>query len=215
MTRKGTLTALEPIPKRSYTEFSVQCDCGNVFTSFPSRWNTYKGKGCGKCYRTRAFAGKNNPKYRHGGTLEHRFEMNSYRGMLMRCYKPNYRAYHRYGGRGIGVCDRWLGDDGFSNFIKDMGKKPTRKHSIDRIDNDKGYSPDNCRWASQTDQMRNTTRSVYYEVEGNRGTMQELSEIYNINPGTVISRIHQHGWPVEKAFMVKSKGVGSNQSTYK
>lgn len=213
MTRKGTLTALEPIPKRSYTEFSVKCDCGNVFTSFPSRWNTYKGKGCGKCYRSRAFSGKNNPKYKHGGMLENRLEMNSYRGMLMRCYKPNYRAYHRYGGRGIKVCDRWLGDDGFSNFLADMGKKPNRKYSIDRKDNNGDYEPSNCRWATQSQQMSNKSSNVVIKVFGEANNVSYFCRKYNITRNTYENR-KRLGWDAEKIFTVKSKGVGSNQTSY-
>lgn len=80
---------------------------------------------------------------------------NCYRAMLTRCYNTNDAAYERYGGRGIEVCGRWLNKEhGFSNFAKDMGERPEDK-SLDRIDNDKGYSPENCRWASHHIQVLN------------------------------------------------------------
>ncbi len=86
----------------------------------------------------------------------------TYQSIKKRCLNKTAHAYERYGGRGITVCDRWLGPGGFSNFIKDMGERP-EGHSLDRIDNNKGYSPDNCRWATRHQQaanMRNNNEIV-------------------------------------------------------
>lgn len=73
--------------------------------------------------------------------------------MKQRCLNPNNNQFHNYGARGITVCDRWL--DSFENFYNDMGEPPTSSHSLDRIDNDRGYSPDNCRWATPSEQTYN------------------------------------------------------------
>jgi len=75
--------------------------------------------------------------------------------MVGRCNNINDPSYHNYGGRGIRVCDRWLGDDGFANFIKDIGERPSADYSIDRLDVNDNYCPENCRWASHTQQMIN------------------------------------------------------------
>jgi hypothetical protein len=86
-----------------------------------------------------------------GGTTSHEYSIWS--TMIQRCTNPKNKRYEYYGGRGITVCERWISS--FENFIEDMGYKPSSKHSIDRIDNNKGYSPDNCRWGTIQEQSRN------------------------------------------------------------
>jgi hypothetical protein len=88
-------------------------------------------------------------------TIEHKTEYVTWQDMRYRCNNPNHQSYKRYGGRGIKVCDRWQGRSGFKNFLQDMGKRPSNKYSIDRIDNDGDYTPDNCRWADSRTQSHN------------------------------------------------------------
>lgn len=88
-----------------------------------------------------------------------------WRAMRMRCLSKKHRAYQRYGGRGIKICPRWI--ESFSNFLEDVGDRPTPKHTLDRINNDGNYEKDNCRWATRYEQAIN--RSV--PKRGNRGTL--------------------------------------------
>lgn len=81
-------------------------------------------------------------------------EYNIWRGIKDRCNNPNNRGYHRYGGRGIKICKKW--EISFKNFLNDMGMRPSKFHSLDRINNDKGYYPKNCRWAIRKLQQINT-----------------------------------------------------------
>ena len=82
----------------------------------------------------------------------------TYRSMLHRCYYEKHCSYYKYNNMGIKVCDRWLGKYGFDNFLKDVGNKPSTKYTLDRRDNSKGYSPENCRWAT-IHQQANTTKN--------------------------------------------------------
>jgi len=107
--------------------------------------------------------------------------------MIQRCHNQNDSRYSRYGGRGISVCERWR--DSFEAFFKDMGRRPSPQHSIDRIDNEKGYSPENCRWASRKEQARNTRESRILTLGGKSMTIAEWAEVTGIPAHTIHSRL--------------------------
>lgn len=105
--------------------------------------------------------------------------------------------------RGIGICDRWkLGDElssGYDCFLDDMGPRPSPAHTVDRIDNDKGYSPDNCRWATWTEQHRNKRTTAYLEAFGRRQTLMAWAEELGLEPAAIRRRIAR-GWPIERVL---------------
>lgn len=117
-----------------------------------------------------------------------------------RCYNPKNPNYDNYGGRGITVCDRWR--ESFENFLADMGERPPGT-SLDRRDNDLGYSKENCRWATQTEQMFNTRQTLKIEHEGKTVTIGDLAKESGVSPDVVRRRIAD-GIPVEKAVSKES-----------
>jgi hypothetical protein len=104
----------------------------------------------------------------------------------VRCYNKNNKAYYRYGGRGIVMCDEWR--DSFMAFYEDMGNRPSKDHSIDRIENDKGYYKENCRWATRKEQQNNRRNSIRVVHKGVIRSLREISDITGINYNTVCKR---------------------------
>lgn len=155
----GKLTVLKflgRINKDYHNHLLCKCECGIKKTIRVSKVLSGETRSCG-CL-AREFASKNLSEIntRHGmcDTIEYK----TWAGMKARCYNKNMREYFRYGGRGIGVSNRWRYS--FENFYKDMGDKPTPQHSIDRIDNKKGYNKENCRWATKKEQSANRAVSL-------------------------------------------------------
>ena len=133
----------------SYRKFICLCDCGSKLNVVLNHLRTGHTKSCG-CFIENLFNVKN---YKHGFTNHPLFQ--TWRDMVRRCYNQNRPDYINYGGRGIIVCERWLGEIGFINFVNDMGPKPSSEYSIDRIDVNGNYEPSNCRWATWSEQMKN------------------------------------------------------------
>lgn len=123
--------------------------------------------------------------------------LNSWLSMMRRCLDPLDGSYRRYGGRGIVVCERWYD---WRNFYADMGDRPEAL-SLDRIDNDGPYSPDNCRWATRVEQMRNTSRNVRVLLDGVEMLQTDAARLLGLSQGTVCRRVRAGFAPGERRGM--------------
>ena len=119
--------------------------------------------------------------------------------MKTRCLNKNYTQYKDYGGRGIKICDRWLGPDGFVNFLNDMGERPQDK-TLDRIDVDGDYKPYNCRWATRQEQSNNMRTNIFIEYNGEKNTIPEWSRKKGFSPEVLYNRIMIYKWTPERAL---------------
>jgi hypothetical protein len=141
-------------------------------------------------------------------SAEHR----TWRAMHERCYQRTHVAYDRYGGRGIRVCDAWTGPNGYVQFLNHMGRRPSPKHSIDRIDPDGNYSPSNCRWSTLVEQANNKRNNRRIEAFGRTQTLAQWSAEFGVSESLIRARIGRLRWPAERA--VSEPAVrGRNQTS--
>jgi len=117
--------------------------------------------------------------------------------MKQRCFNPSFKNYHRWGGRGITICDRWI--DSFENFYADLGDKPSKSHSLDRADNDGNYTPENCRWATREEQDNNRSDSRLITYKGETMTATQWGKRLDVNPRMLTERLSR-GWSIEKTL---------------
>lgn len=124
-----------------------------------------------------------------------------YAGMKARCYNPSHPKYHRYGGRGIEVCEKWL--TSYSAFEEDMLPTYKKGMMLDRKDNDGDYTPENCRWANNTQQSRNRQNNVLLTFNGVTQCMAAWADEIGVARNTLRERLVTHGWSVERALTGK------------
>lgn len=150
-------------------------------------------------------------------TKIYRDEYHIWCAMKYRCLNPKHKAYHCYGGRGITICDRWLGVGGFANFVADMGRRPTDDHSIERVDVNGNYEPSNCIWIPRKDQMSNYRGNVFLEHQGLRLTLAQWSRHLGI-PISVVKSRYRYGWDTSDILnptVDKTHGPNSRVVRYK
>lgn len=183
--------------------WTCKCSCGNITNVRAGDLISGNTTSCGH------LRGKHNIENwtTHGCTNTP--EYMTWTSMIKRCTNPNNKSYHRYGGRSITVCDRWL--KSFENFYADMGPRPTDQHSIDRRENDGNYEPSNCYWSTKEEQVNNreTNRIVYYKDK--KYTIAQLSKECGIDYETLRHRLDR-GWSVERSVETPSRQYNSNLS---
>lgn len=191
--RFGRLVALEYV---GHSMWRCKCDCGTEKNV--EYYALHKGYtlSCG-CYHREILKGRTPPNKTHG--MKDTPEFNIWSMMKNRCTNPNCNRHQFYKDKGIKVCDRWLGPDGFIHFIEDMGMRPGPNYSIDRIDNDGDYCPENCRWATKKEQSNNQSRNLILEYMGRENTLALWCDELGLNYKRTWKRL-KDGWSVKRAF---------------
>lgn len=174
-----------------------RCDCGTVRGVRQQGLTSGTSSSCG-CFQKEDLGRR---KLRHGfaagGLISP--EYHSWNGMLDRCRNPKSKGFRNYGARGIKVCERW---SVFDNFIADMGPKPSRAHSLDRIDVNGDYEPSNCRWATHSVQSNNKRNTVYVQFRGERRPLGEVAREHAVVDLEIVRcRIDRQGWSLERALV--------------
>lgn len=191
------LTVIAPLYRDKWNKYWITiCRCGSevVKTSKYLSSKTNIDKSCG-CARTEWLTRRNKSNATQGG-LSHSRIYKIWSQMKQRCSNKNHVYYHRYGGRGITVCERW---QDFQNFLEDMGK-PKEGQSLDRINNDKGYSPENCKWSTKKEQAGNRLNSRLYEFEKEQLCASEIARRITVNINTFESWLYHHNYNIEGAL---------------
>jgi len=169
------------------------CDCGKIIVCNSYKLTHNSTKSCG-CYK-KDWHTKN--KVKHGQSSEN-FKTSEYiawKNMKSRCYNSKNSRYADWGGRGIKVCDRWL--NSFENFFYDMGKKPSTKHSLDRIDVNGNYEPDNCRWATNKEQASNKNINRHLTADNKTMNMSDWAIELKCNPSQLLYFLYR-GYQFQK-----------------
>lgn len=181
--------------------WECECDCGNIVIVSGNNLKNGHTQSCG-CYRrdrtaeTHTTHGKRNTRL-----------YGIWTGMKTRCYDPNCKCYKNYGGRGISMCDEWLGKDGFSRFDEwSENNGYSEDLTIDRIDTNDNYSPGNCRWADLKTQANNTRNNRHLTVNDVTRTTAEWSDITGIKSSTIRYRLNNTNLSPEEILSVPVNG---------
>ena len=182
---------LSEINKRHHCVWECLCDCGKTSLVETANLKSGNSKSCGCLVASKL----RTMRLTHGRSRTS--EYGAWSRMISRCYDDNLSDFHRYGGRGIVVCDRWRYS--FQAFLDDMGPRPSASHSIDRYpDNNGNYEPSNCRWATKCQQARNRRTNKVIEFNGESKTICEWAEHFNLRYHFLYQRLFR-GWAFEEA----------------
>lgn len=178
--RYGSLLVIAPTAKKGGRVYwRVRCDCG---IEVDKRWTSIRdGQRCGRCTPI---------AHGHSRRSGHSTEYGSWGAMVQRCTNSNNPDFLSYGGRGIAVCARWLS---FEKFLADMGSKPTAKHEIERVNNNRGYHKGNCIWATRKRQTRNRRDTIRVMWRGKRMSLADACDLAGI-PHSIVKQRLRLGW---------------------
>lgn len=202
----GRLTIIKRISEASPIKWLCRCDCGNYTEVFGYNLTRLHTTSCG-CFnkeqnKKRIVKKENNVFYKHGKSDTKLHSL--WRSMIGRCYNTNNKAYKNYGGRGIKVCEEWKNDFmSFYNWAISNGYNEMKnkfEQSLDRINVNDNYKPDNCRWATAKQQANNKRNNHIIEYKGEKHNIAEWAKIYNMKRGTLQARLNVYNWDIKKAL---------------
>lgn len=193
-----TVKRLSNIRKNNHTCWECECDCGNTVIVTSQDLINKRTTSCGCKHENLHKNAKGNIII--SGLTRQQWRRR-YDSMHRRCEDPKSNRYYCYGARGIKVCDRWSGKDGFENFLNDMAYFwPGKGHTLDRIDINGPYSPENCRWADLKTQANNNSNTHYITYNGETHSLTEWERIKGFTRGLISYRINKCKWTIEKAL---------------
>lgn len=191
----GSLTYIQDVARKNRNRRALfSCVCGNTHESAvgPVKSGRTHNCGCKRAEMARLSGLKKRKGLPRGTSTFH-----AWTGMKQRCYNQKSRNFPRYGARGIIVCNRWLAS--YENFYEDMGANPGSGYSLDRINVDGPYAPENCRWATWREQQNNRGNNNIVEWLGEKKTLTEWARAVGLKPVTAKRRFYA-GWPLERVF---------------
>ncbi len=178
--------------------YSLLCDCGRTIKREISIIRTGHTSSCGCLWAEKAH--RYQPTHGEGRAGKVSAEYTTWQNMKSRCFNTGNSYWYNYGGRGITVCAHWK--NSYENFLADMGRKPTPRHSLDRIDNNGNYEPGNCRWATRETQNKNSRHYKPYTTKDGIIDRGEVALHLGITTSGIRDRIKKLGWSVEDAVSI-------------
>jgi len=191
----GRLTVTGQAPNRGkHRVVLCECVCGRPGRYQLDNLRSGSTRSCGCLQRENRARERKHGNARSGARS---FENRVWNGIVTRCLNPKATSYERYGGRGITICSEWRSS--FERFLCDVGQAPSQRHTIERIDNERGYEPGNVRWATRREQSRNTSANVNLTYNGRTACLTDWAMELGIKVPTLSMRL-KNGWSVERAL---------------
>ncbi len=193
--RFGKLTAVSHAGRtdRGRAIWLFACECGGQKIAEAANVKSGSTRSCGCAAQEQRKTAAQSQRHALSASEMPR-ERKAWEGMLRRCYNPKHSSFVRYGGRGIGVCERWR--ESFACFFEDMGRAPEGA-TLERIDNARSYAPDNCKWASRKEQANNRRSNHLLTHDGITLNVAQWGDRLGWPKGTIANRL-RYGWPVER-----------------
>ncbi len=195
--RNGRLTLIGSIAGSRPPVWRCLCDCGKETMVLTANLRIGHTESCGCLLAERRVTANilHGEGSRRRGTITPEFKV--WTGIKRRCLDPTCKSFKDYGARGITLCQEWLTN--YSTFVEHVGRRPSPTHTIERIDNERGYEPGNVRWATRAEQNSNTRANRFLEFNGKRQTLSQWSRETGLSHPVIIRRL-QRGWSLERSL---------------